>query len=233
MVKLDNRRAYFLMLDTEATNIFQMEGSGIDASSALVYDIGLAVIDKTGKVYETFSYIIKEVFQDMPVVMDTAYYANKLPLYYKDLEDNTSKMVSLSVARHKIAELVKTYKVKAIIAHNMPFDYKALNSTQRYITKSKGRYFLPYGIELWDTMRMAESTICKQKMYKVFCEQNGYLTKNGRVRKTAEVIYQYITNNTDFVESHTGLADVLIEKEIFTRCVRQKKAMKKLAFNPK
>ena len=41
------------------------------------------------------------------------------------------------------------YNVKAIMAHNMRFDYNATQTTQRYLTKSKYRWFLPYGIELW------------------------------------------------------------------------------------
>ena len=36
-----------------------------------------------------------------------------------------------------------------------------------------------------------------------------------------------ITNNVDFTESHTGLEDVLIEKEIFVKCIRQHKKMKR------
>ena len=39
-----------------------------------------------------------------------------------------------------------------------------------------------------------------------------------------------ITMDTTFIESHTGLEDVLIEKEIFVRCMRQHKKMKKSIF---
>lgn len=42
----------------------------------------------------------------------------------------------------------------------------------------------------------------------------------------AEVIYKYISGNNDFIESHTGLEDVMIEKEIFAKCCRQHKKMK-------
>ena len=77
---------------------------------------------------------------------------------------------------------------------------------------------------------MANDTICKQVRYKEWCYLNGYLTKNGRVRKTAEILYRYITGNNDFTESHTGLEDVMIEKEIFAHCIRQHKPMRKLAF---
>ena len=56
---------------------------------------------------------------------------------------------------------------------------------------------------------------------------NGYLKKNGTPRATAEILYKYISGNNDFEESHTGLEDVLIEKEIFAKCMAQHKKMKK------
>ena len=75
---------------------------------------------------------------------------------------------------------------------------------------------------------MAADTICKQKLYIQFCQENGYMTKHKRPRPQmkAEVIYKYITHNTDFEESHTGLEDVLIEKEIFAKCFAQHKKMR-------
>jgi len=98
------------------------------------------------------------------------------------------------------------------------------------LTKSKYRFFLPYGVELWDTLKMAQDTICKQKTYITWAKSNGFTMKNGRVRATAEILYKYISGNIDFIEEHTGLADVLIEKEIFAKCMAQHKPMRKLCF---
>jgi hypothetical protein len=47
------------------------------------------------------------------------------------------------------------------------------------------------------------------------------LTKRGCRSYTAEIIYRFITNDLQFEESHTGLADVLIEKEILRFCFQQ------------
>lgn len=44
----------------------------------------------------------------------------------------------------------------------------------------------------------------------------------------AEILYKYITNTPDFIESHTGLEDVMIEYKIFVHCCRQHKKMEKL-----
>ena len=54
-----------------------------------------------------------------------------------------------------------------------------------------------------------------------------------RPQVKAEVLYRYISGDNEFIEDHTGLADVLIEKEIFTYCTKQKKAMRRKLFEEK
>ncbi len=218
---MDKRKNYYLTIDTETCNTMD---------DPIVYDIGGCIHDKQGNVYETFSFVIYETFVGMKDVMTSAYYADKIDNYIDDLNNGTRKMVRFATAKSHIAHLCEQYNVKAIIAHNMRFDYRATATTQRYLTKSKYRYFFPYGVDLWDTMKMAQDTICKQKTYIKWCKENGFVTARGQVRKTAEILYRYISNQTDFIESHTGLEDVLIEKEIFVHCMRQHKKMKKTAF---
>lgn len=221
MIKIDKRKNYYLTIDTETTNGFD---------DPIVYDIGGCIHDKKGNVMETFSFIIYETFCGMKDLMQSAYYAEKIPMYQEQINKGERKIVRFVTAKKHIKNLCDKYNVKAIIAHNMRFDYRATTRTQRYLTKSKYRFFLPYGIELWDTLKMAQDTICKQKTYIKWANKNGFTMNNGKVRATAEILYKYISGNIDFIEEHTGLADVLIEKEIFARCMAQHKPMRKLCF---
>ena len=84
-------------------------------------------------------------------------------------------------------------------------------------------------------MKMAHDTICKTKGYRSWCEEHGFMTKHKtpRPQEKAETIYRYLIGDETFEESHTGLEDVMIEKEIFAHCMRQHKSMRKLAFTPK
>lgn len=220
-MKIDKRKNYYLTIDTETTNGFD---------DPMVYDIGGCIHDKKGNVMETFSFIIYETFCGMKDLMASAYYAEKIPMYQEQIDKGERKIVKFATAKRHIKALCEKYNVKAIIAHNMRFDYRSTTRTQRYLTKSKYRFFLPYGIPLWDTLKMAQDTICKQWTYKEWCYKNGYLTKNGRVRATAEILYKYVSGDIDFKENHTGLEDVLIEKEIFAKCMAQHKPMRKLCF---
>lgn len=215
---IDKRKNYYLTIDTETAN-------GLD--DPMMYDLGGCIHDKQGNVYETFSFVIYDVFCADRQLFDTAYYAEKRPMYEEQIAAGLRKIVSIYTAKHHVADLCKKYNVKAIIAHNARFDYRSTNYTLRYVTKSKSRFFLPYGIPMWDTLKMAQDTICQQKTYIRFCEKHGYLKKNGTVRATAEILYRYITNNNEFIEDHTGLEDVLIEKEIFAKCMKQHKKMRK------
>ena len=144
----------YIVIDTETCN---------SLDDALVYDIGGCVIDNTGKVYKTFSFVIAETYIGMKDVMATAYYAEKLPKYETALRNGERKMIRIFTAKKIIRELCEKYNVKVIMAHNMRFDYNALNTTIRYFSKSKVRFFFPYGIELWDTMKMANISSCRLK----------------------------------------------------------------------
>ena len=217
-MKIDKRRSYFLTIDTETAN---------NMDNPFVFDIGGAIHDKQGNVMETFSFIVKEVFYGMPDLMAECFYQSKRPMYRAQIKQGFRQVKSWYEIRTHIHKLCDKYSVKAIIAHNMRFDYRSTNTTQRYLTYSKYRYFFPKDIPLWDTLSMARDTIVKQKTYIRFCENNEYCTKNGKPRATAEILYRYITNDVNFMESHTGLEDVLIEKEIFVKCIRQHKKMKR------
>ena len=217
-MKIDKRRSYFLTIDTETAN---------NMDNPLVFDIGGAIHDKQGNVMETFSFIVKEVFYGMPDLMAECFYQSKLPMYRTQIEQGFRQVKSWYEIRTHVHKLCDKYSVKAIIAHNMQFDYRSTNTTQRYLTYSRYRYFFPKDIPLWDTLSMARDTIVKQKTYIRFCKNNGYCTKNGKPRATAEILYRYIMNDVNFTESHTGLEDVLIEKEIFVKCIRQHKKMKR------
>lgn len=227
-MKIDKRKNYYLIVDTETANT-----NDNNMDDPLVYDIGGAVVDKKGNVYETFSLIIYDIFYMMSDLMNSAYYGWKVPMYQEQIDCGERQVVSYFTAKILIRDICEDWNIKAIIAHNMYFDYKATNQTQRYLTKSKYRYFFPYGIELWDTQKMAHDTICKQKGYIQWCKDNGFMTKHRKPRpqEKAETIYRYITGNINFSEDHTGLEDVMIEKEIFAHCIRQHKKMRKKLFN--
>ena len=199
----------YIMLDTETTN---------SLDDPICYDVGFAVVDRNGSVYETHSFVVAEVFLNEEL-MASAYFIEKVPQYWEDIKNGTRKLAKFNTIRKVLAETMKKYNTNIVIAHNARFDYRSTAKTQRYLTKSKYRYFLPYGTEVWDTLKMAREVLKNDVAYDNFCYNNNYVTKRGCKRFTAEILYRFFTGDNDFVESHTGLEDVTIEKVIFAECM--------------
>lgn len=228
--KIDKRHHYILVVDTETANTIETREGQLDMSNVLVYDCGWQVVDTHGTVYAQASYVNSDIFHHEKELMQSAYYAKKIPQYEKDIEEGRRVVATTFEIRQAMLAHIEEFNIKDIAAHNARFDLNALNGTQRYVTKSKFRYWFPYGTRILDTMKMAESVICKMPTYKKFCEQYGYLTNTGRPRKTAEILWRFISKNPDFKEAHTGLEDVEIEAQIMTYCFRQHKPMEKELF---
>ena len=198
-----------IVVDTETTN---------SLDDPLCYDVGFAVIDEVGNVYETYSFVVADIFLDKEL-MKSAYFADKIPAYWEDIKSGKRELKTFRNIKKAFADCVKRNDVKIVLAHNARFDYRSLNLTLRYLTCSKQRFFFPFGTTIWDTLKMSREVLKNDASYGEFCYSNEYLTKRMCKRFTAEIIYRFLTGNNSFEESHTGLEDVLIEKEIFAYCI--------------
>ena len=217
------KNARIMMIDTETTN---------SLDDPVVYDVGFQVFDLEGNTYESCSMINTEVFND-PNLMSTAYYEEKIPRYMEQVLTGKSVMIPWKSIKTVVKDSIIRNDCRIVCAHNARFDCKSLNLTQRYITTSKWRYFLPYGVEWWDTLRMAREVLKQDDNYRQFCLDNGYVTSRNASKYTAEVIYRYISGENEFIESHTGLEDVKIEKEIFLYCLKQNPEIDGRLWRPK
>ena len=203
----------------------------------LVYDMGAMVIDRNGNqiVSETINHVNCGVFYYKKDLMETAYYADKLPAYRDEIWDGEREVFDIMETRERVHKLFKDEGITVVCAHNARFDINALNNTVRDATNGKVRYFFPYGVEVWDTLKMAQQILKNMPTYRKFCEDNGFMTNHAvpRPRYTAEVIYRFITKDTDFEEAHTGLRDVEIEAQILAYFIRQHKKMDKVLYHAK
>lgn len=218
-----------IILDTETCNIKPTDK--VVPGNNLTYNIGwAAVVPTTGEKLEEHSYVVPEIFLGEWQRMKTAYYADKIPRYWAGLATGEYVMKSFFEILVEIYQYCRKNNVVAICAHNARFDVDALNTTVEWLTGYRFRA-LP-NIEVWDSMKMAKSIFNQRPSYQNFCKENNFMTKHQtpRCQMTAEVIYRYITNNVEFKEEHTALADVQIEIEIVLACYRAHKKMEKVLF---
>ena len=139
----------FIVIDTETTN-------SID--DPLCYDVGFAVVDILGNVYENYSFVVADIFLDKEL-MSYAYFADKIPQYWEDIKKGKRELKTFFNIKKVFADCVKRNNVKIILAHNARFDYRSLNLTQRFLTSSKYRFFFPFGVEIWDTLKMSRTVL--------------------------------------------------------------------------
>ena len=229
---MDKRISYKIVIDTETAPCDYLLDE-VTPANMLVYDIGWIVTDKRGIVYEKRSFINSDIFFDESELMKSAYYADKIPQYYAMLQSGETIAKSFYNIRRCLLEDIEKYGITEIYAHNMRFDYGSLNNTQRWLTKSKYRYYFPKNVKICDTLKLCRQLIATMPTYKRWCEENGYVTKHKKPQPklTAEIVYRFISGDNDFTEEHKGLDDVMIEKEILAYCYRKHKKMNAKLFD--
>ena len=211
---MGRKKEMYLIIDTETTNTMDQP---------LVYDIGYAICDRFGSIVLKRSFVVAETFIDYKDVMKSAYYAEKIPMYWDKIKNDIIEIKSIFNIRKQLLADIKEYRVKKVGAYNMNFDLKALNTTIRYFSKSVIRHFFPFGMKYICIWNMACQVLMSTKSYIQFAERNGLETEKGNLLTNAESCYKYITKKLDFEEEHTGLADVEIECEIMAECHRKHK----------
>lgn len=214
--KVDLKKERYLMfIDTETIGTLNVK------ESILPFEIGMKILDtETMKVVKEKSYLVRKFFNNKYIMLST-FSATKYPNYFEKLEnDKRYKTMSVNDISKDIEKIISRYAIKIMVAHNGNFDKTAM-----------ARLFEDFGvnnpfenIDLLDTMELSK-IITFSKDYANYCLENKdrlnsmkdscFITNSGRVRTTAQAIYCYISNNSQFEEAHTGLEDIDIEIEIF------------------
>lgn len=215
---MSRKKEMYLVIDTETANTIEQP---------LPYDIGYAICDRYGNIVIERSFVVAEIFLDHKEMMKSAYFAEKIPHYWEDIKNGTREIKSIFNIRKQIKADMKEWNVKKVGAYNMGFDKRALNNVIRYCSKSLIRWFFPFGTEYFCIWHMACQVVLNSTSYIKFALQNGFVSEKDNILTSAEVCYRFLTRQTDFIESHTGLEDVHIEVEIMAKCFSTHKKMDK------
>ena len=132
----------YMVLDCEtATLPFANEVANFDPEKKkkiaiarpLIYDIGWTITNRKGEILDSKQFLIAETFA-VPAVFNTAYYAEKRPLYLEMLNNKETEIKPWNeVAKILLHDL---RKVDAVGAYNSMFDFKkAIPFTDLYIKK--------------------------------------------------------------------------------------------------
>lgn len=136
------KKKTFLVLDCEtATLAFANEIAQGDAdrkkkiaiARPLIYDIGWTICDRKGEISDKKQFLIAETFA-VPSVFNTAYYAEKRPIYLEMLRRGE---ITIKPWQEVVEILIEDMnKVDSVGAFNSMFDFKkAIPFTDLYVSK--------------------------------------------------------------------------------------------------
>jgi hypothetical protein len=121
---------------------------------------------------------------------------------------------------HQLGQDIDNYGINLFGAYNILFDRGAIACTNKIISKHFYKSFCP---KLWklnfiDWMELVK-VIAKTPEYVEWAINHGALTPKGKVKFTAETVFQFLTNNstrketkvldsTSWSETHLAIEDI-------------------------
>jgi hypothetical protein len=187
----------------------------INVEHPYCYNVGFVIYDtETAKVVIKKEYVIEQVWHN-PMLFSTAYYAEKRPLYVSRMKGRKVKMTKWGLCCREMYSIFKTLDVKLAYAYNAPFDEKVFNFNCDFFHTIN-----PFdNIPIIDIMPFVHNKIAFADDFQAFCEEHKLFTETGNYSTNAETVTKYITDNADFIEEHTALADSEIELAILLECI--------------
>lgn len=183
LIKIDRRKNYYLIFDTETAGEQKDNGDLVKH----IYDIGYCIATKSEIVLKR-NFLVKEIFTDIDE-MKKAYYYEKMPLYLNMLDKSEITIKPFAEIVKILQKDLATYNVKFACAYNIGFDLSAFLETTELIHPKKfkmlfaqtksgkwrpnteeffNRYIAKRPLEILDIWTMACQTLCSQKTYQTF-----------------------------------------------------------------
>ena len=205
-----------VVLDTETTG---------ELGSPLIYDFGYQIVNLEGGVILEKNYIVAEIF-DNKSLMAKAFYSDKVGMYRQKIENGEIEKKSYKKIITEFVNDCKRSKVEIVSAYNLAFDVRAINSTlqvcyhEKFISGWFEKFVNQKNKKLLCIWNLACETILDTDEYRNFATENEKVSTKGNYKTNAEVAYQFITGELDFVEEHTALSDVKIEVVILLNILK-------------
>lgn len=201
--------------------------------NGMAFDIAYDLIDKKKKVYESGSFLVKDV-----LAIEEPFYKDKIARYWTLAYKHKIKPMSMKAIRKVMNEVISDYladKHKVVFcAYNAAFDTSHLSLTSQNIIKkpflkesAKGLLFL----DLWYAWVQGCPIDFGWHAPWTHGDKAGTINpKTGKrfpfnIKTSAEAVFRYISDNPAFIEEHIGYADLIIEKDILVNVLKRKKQL--------
>lgn len=187
---------YVIGLDVETYNGFQYP---------IIYDLGYCILNtRTLKIEKRVSVLIKETYQ-LDAFSDSVYYSAKDERYERLIENEEIDFMTYEEALQGLREDMETYNLMGIYAYNYTHEKKSFKATTALLLPTMMEWV--EGIQWFDAMDFI-GELTRSTPYRKWAEANRKIT-NSRVYISTKLedVYQYIFNDLEFIENHTGYDD--------------------------
>ena len=198
--------SYCIVLDTETTSL----------DKPFCYDCSWVIMNKEdGQIIDFKANVVEQVWHNLPL-FESAYYKEKRTKYIEMMRRHEVLMDKWGYIMRKLKQDIIKYDVTEVYAYNSDFDDKVIAFNCDWFKCNNPLE----SIAIYDIWGYASEFITGNTDYKKFCEDNERFTDTGNYKGSAEVVYQYMTDNPDFIEEHMGLFDSEIEAKILWNCIQ-------------
>ena len=212
------------IMESKKEKIIVLDVEGF--STTRPYNVGYIVADLYGNIYRRRSFaLLPCIFENIRAMLRTrqaeTMTKKNVEEILQDIEKPKHKRKYQSVSVETFINIftadIKSFKIKRLFAYNVNFDR---GSIKHLIGDS---LFNELNLEYCDIITGITHTKLMSKEYINFCLENNFLTEKGYISTKAEVVIKFLTNNMDYTEEHTGLADVLDEYFILITALKTHK----------
>lgn len=188
----------FVVFDTETTSL----------NKPFCYNIGYTIINENGENLLSKDFVVEQTWHNLPL-FSTAYYAEKRPIYVASMKARKTIMKKFGYICQEMVRDFKKYEIVCAYAYNSSFDEKVFDFNCDWF-----KCMNPFdNIPVYDIRGNVHNFLIGKEFFD-FCEAYDEFTDSGNYSTTAETLYRYLTDDTEWSEDHTALSDSLIEAEI-------------------
>lgn len=192
--------------------VFDTETTSLD--KPFCYNVGYVILNTNNwEVLVRHSFVVEQIWHNLPL-FQSAYYADKRPIYISAMRARTTIMDKFGYICQKMYRDFSAFNVEMAFAYNSPFDEKVFNFNCDWF-----KCINPFdNIPIKDIRGFVHHFIVDNN-YRNFCDKNGFYSDSGNYSSTAEVVYRYVANDVNFIEAHTALNDAEIEAFILRKTI--------------
>ena len=192
-------------------NIIVFDTETIGVEKAFCYDLGYVVANVESKtIIAKKEFVIEQVWSNK-ALFETAYYADKKPLYVSKLRGRKARLTNWGSAIGAMIKDIKQYEVESAYAYNADFDSRVFDfNADWYKTRNPLDYVQVF--DIWGyTSEAVGSRLAED--YIAFANENALISDCGNIKNNADTWGKFFYG-TEWDEEHTALEDSLVECKI-------------------